>query len=251
MRPSRADDVARDRPAVRALRRRELTARRALAAALVVVIAVTVPPALVVNALRVLATETFTRWEIDRLEPDRYGLTQRQREKLALLGLEAIRPGSEGIDLLERARLPDGSEAFDDRELSHMDDVREVFGAALRGQLALLIVVVALALALVRTRLRTAVPLGLLCGALATLAIAVLAVPVILLGFDSFFVRFHELFFEGDSWRFADSDTLIRVYPESFWVDVSRIAAALTVAQAVLVAVLGSWWLRRARRALV
>ena len=57
--------------------------------------------------------------------------------------------------------------------------------------------------------------------------------PVILLGFDSFFTRFHEMFFEGDSWRFSDTDTLIRVYPERFWVDVSQIAAALTVAQAV------------------
>ena len=63
-----------------------------------------------------------------------------------------------------------------------------------------------------------------------------LAVPVIVLGFDSFFTRFHEMFFEGDSWRFADTDTLIRVYPEGFWVDVSRIAAALTVGQALVVA---------------
>ena len=57
-----------------------------------------------------------------------------------------------------------------------------------------------------------------------------LAVPVILLGFDGFFVRFHEVFFAGDTWRFNNADTLIRIYPEQFWQDVSRLAAAIAVA---------------------
>ena len=57
--------------------------------------------------------------------------------------------------------------------------------------------------------------------------------PLILLGFDGFFTRFHEVFFEGDSWRFSTTDTLIRIYPEQFWGDVSTIAAVLTVGQAL------------------
>jgi len=213
----------------------------------VIAVAVVVPPALVVNALRVLATETFTRWEVGRTN-DPNGLSREHRKELAVLGLESIRPRSSGVQLLEQARLPDGSRAFDERELSHMRDVRRVFGAALLAQLVALAAVAALALALFRTRLRAAVPRALLAGALATLAVAALAVPVILLGFDGFFTRFHEVFFQGDSWRFSDTDTLIRVYPEAFWVDVSRFAAALTVAQAILVAVAAWLWLRAMRR---
>jgi integral membrane protein (TIGR01906 family) len=219
-------------------------ARRLGVVALVAALAVVVPLVLVVNSLRVLATDSFTRWEVDRTGPDRYGLTQEQRESFAVLGLESIQPESSGTRLLELARLRDGSAAFDEREISHMEDVRTVFGAALLAQLVALVVVAMLALGLFRTRLRTVVPQGLLVGALATLAIAALAVPLILLGFDGFFVRFHELFFEGDSWRFSDTDTLIRVYPEEFWVDVSRLAAAMTVVQALLVAALGWLWLR-------
>ena len=164
------------------------------------------------------------------------------------LGLRSIEPGSEGIVLLERATLPDGSPAFGERELTHMRDVRSLFGAALRAQLVAALAIAVLALLLLRTRLRAAVPAGLLAGSLATLAIAALAVPVILLGFDGFFVRFHEIFFSGDSWQFANSDTLIRIYPEQFWVDVSRITAGLAVAQAILLAALSWWWLRTARR---
>jgi integral membrane protein (TIGR01906 family) len=222
------------------------------AAALVVAIAVSVTPILVVNAFRVLATGTFVRAELGRdgFPPDGYGFTTDERKELALLGLRSIQPGSDGIVLLGRARLPDGSPAFGLRELTHMRDVRRLFGIALRGQLVVLAVIAALALGLARTRFRTVVPLGLLAGAVTTLAIAVLAVPLILLGFDGFFVRFHEVFFSGDSWRFNNADTLIRIYPEQFWQDVSRLAAGIAVAQALVLVPLAGWWHRAARRGL-
>jgi integral membrane protein (TIGR01906 family) len=215
-----------------------------------VLVAVSVPMILVVNGFRVLATDAFVEWELGRdgFPPDLYGFDTEQRTALAKLGLRSIQPGSEAIVLLERATLPDGSPAFGERELTHMRDVRTLFGAALRVQLVALLAIVALGLLLWRTRLRAAVPAGLLAGALATLAIAVLAVPVILLGFDGFFVRFHEIFFSGDSWEFSTADTLIRIYPEQFWIDVSRITAALAVTQAIVLAGLSWWWLRVARR---
>jgi integral membrane protein (TIGR01906 family) len=215
-----------------------------------VLVAVSVPMILVVNGFRVLATDAFVEWELGRdgFPPDLYGFDTEQRTALAKLGLRSIEPGSEGIVLLERATLPDGSPAFGERELTHMRDVRTLFGAALRVQLVALLSIVALGLLLWRTRLRAAVPAGLLAGSLATLAIAVLAVPVILLGFDGFFVRFHEIFFSGDSWEFSNADTLIRIYPEQFWVDVSRLTAALAVAQAIVLGALSWWWLRAARR---
>jgi integral membrane protein (TIGR01906 family) len=223
-----------------------------LAAALVVAIAVLVTPILVVNAFRVLATGTFVRAELGRdgFPVDRYGFTTDQRKQLALLGLRSIQPGSDGIVLLERARLPNGSRAFGLRELTHMRDVRRLFGIALRGQLIVLVAIGALALGLARTRFRAVVPLGLLAGGIATLAIAALAVPLILLGFDGFFVRFHEVVFSGDSWRFNNADTLIRIYPEQFWQDVSRLAAGIAVAQALVLVPLAWWWHRAARRGL-
>jgi len=228
------------------------SALRVATVVLVVAIAVSVTPIFVVNGFRVLATGTFVRWELGRkgFPPDEYGFIDEQRRSLALVGLRSIQPGSEGIVLLERARLPDGSPAFGYRELTHMRDVRRLFGIALRAQLVAIVLIGALALALARTRLRTAVPLGLLAGALGTLAIALLAVPMILLGFDSFFVRFHEVFFSGDSWRFNNADTLIRIYPDQFWQDVSRLAAGIAVAQALVLVPLAWWWHRAARRGL-
>ena len=139
--------------------------------------------------------------------------------------------------MLERATLPDGSPAFDSRELRHMQDVRALLGAAFSAARRARGARSSLAMALSRSRRwRTVVPWGLLLGSLLTLGFAVLAVPVILLGFDGFLLRFHEIFFSGDCWRFSQTDTLLRLYPEVFWQDIATIFASIVVAQAVVVA---------------
>ncbi|MEO5632479.1 TIGR01906 family membrane protein [Gaiella sp.] len=216
----------------------------------VILIALTVTPIFVVNAFRILSSDSFVRHELrqDDFPADRYGLEGEERLRLALTGLRSIQPGSEGIALLERATLPDGSPAFGSRELRHMTDVRRLLGAALRLQLIVVGVLLALWIGLRRSpRWRTVVPRGLQVGAFLTFAIALLAVPVILLGFDDFFVQFHSVFFSGDTWRFSTRDTLLRLYPEAFWEDVSQLAAGIVVLQAVVLAVAATWWLRRLR----
>lgn len=225
--------------------------RTSIGAAVVVgLIAFTVPPLLVVNAVRVLANDWFVRFELERdgFPPDRYGLIGSERLELALTGLRSIQPGSEGIALLERTTLPDRSRAFNTRELRHMADVRGVLGNALTAQLALLLLLLVLALALFRSpRWRAVVPRGLLIGSLGMLAIAALATPVILLGFDGFFLRFHEVFFTGDTWRFSSKDTLLRLYPEVFWRNAAQLAAAIVVGQAIAFALVARWWLGSVR----
>ena len=254
--PSRARSDARGacgangRNVMRRRIRRPARRTRLFPAAGVVIIAIAVPPFLVVNGFRVLANDWFVSYELGRdgFPPDRYGLRAAERLELARVGLRSIQPGSDGIVLLERATLPDGSTAFNERELRHMSDVRVLLGAALRAQLAAFLVLVVLAFLLARSaRWRGLVPRGLLSGAVGTLAVAAVTVPVILLGFDGFFVRFHGLFFAGDTWRFADDDTLLRLYPEVFWQHTAQLAAALAVSQAVVVAALSGWWLRRLR----
>jgi integral membrane protein (TIGR01906 family) len=217
----------------------------------VLVIALALTPIFVVNAFRVLATDRFVRDEIERdgFPADAYGMTTPERVRLALTGLHSILPDRDGIVLLERSRLPDGSKAFDQRELRHMADVRSRLGVAYRAQLVACVVLLALALGLARSpRGRSVVPGGLLFGSLVTLGIAALTVPMILLGFDGFFLRFHETFFSGNSWQFSDTDTLLRIYPELFWQDTAKLAAAMVVGQAIVVGLGAGWWLRRVTR---
>jgi integral membrane protein (TIGR01906 family) len=209
-------------------------------------IALAVVVVIIVNAFRLVATETFVRYEYRHGDfPADSGISLSDRRALALTGLTAIRPRSAGIRLLDEATLPDGSAAFNERELAHMTDVRALYGRALWLQLALAIALGATFLGLILTRHREVFPRGLLFGALGTLVVALAAVPLLLLGFDRFFEDFHGVFFKGDSWRFARGDTLLRIYPERFWVDTSRTIAAAVVLQALLLAPLAWLWNRR------
>jgi integral membrane protein (TIGR01906 family) len=215
-------------------------------AVLVVLVALAVVVVIIVNAFRLTATETFVRYEYGHAElPVDSGLSLSQRRALALTGLSAIRPHTAGIRSLEEATLPDGSPAFGRRELTHMGDVRRLFGRALWLQIALGIGLGGAALGLSRTKYRSVVPRGLLVGALGTLAVALVAIPAILLGFDGFFASFHGVFFEGDSWRFVRGDTLLRIYPKRFWMDTSRVIAAVVILQALLLVPLAMLWHRR------
>ena len=54
--------------------------------------------------------------------------------------------------------------------------------------------------------------------------------------FWSFFAGFHSLFFEGDSWLFLYSDTLIRLFPIRFWQDAFLLAAVIALSGGVALA---------------
>ena len=123
-----------------------------------------------------------------------------------------------------------------------MDDVRGFVGKVLLAHAIALAVVVAAAVALWRLRLKSVVTHALLRGGVLMLAIAAVLGVLMLVDFDWFFVQYHEALFEGDSWRFRSSDTLLRLYPDAFWSDFGAVLAGLTVLQAVLLA--GGAWRR-------
>ena len=131
-----------------------------------VVIALAVVAIVLLNGFRLVATTPFVRAEYHfRSFPPDVELSLTERRVLALRGLESIRPRSQGGELLERSTLPDGSPAFNERELAHMQDVRVVFRRALRLQTLLAVLVAGLAIAWRRTRYRRLVPAGLYAAA--------------------------------------------------------------------------------------
>ena len=224
---------------------------RVLRTAAIVAVAALVFPLLVTTSLRIVLQDWIVHVEyaVGRVPDDRYGFTEDERTDLALTGLDAITPGTPGVSLLRDARLPGGDPAFTEPEIVHMQDVRDLVGTLLAFQLwaAVAVAVAALALA-VHPTTRTIVPRGLRYGVLASVPVAAVVGLFMLVTWDSFFTRFHEVFFEGDTWRFPVTDTLIRLYPDEFWMGVAAWIAGLTVVLAALVWVLAGVWLRRVER---
>jgi integral membrane protein (TIGR01906 family) len=222
-----------------------------LAAALTIAIAVCVPAIFVANGLRLITEDWYVRAVYDHggVPKDPYGLTKKQRTALALTGLHSIRPDNgDGIELLRRARLPGGAPAFNARELRHMTDVRTLLGHAYVFQFAALATIAALAAALVfAPARRSLVPRALRLGALLTLGLAALVGLLSVVYWPAVSTPFHLTFFGESSWRFEDTDTLRRLYPDRFWIDTAIVLGALAVLQAVVLWLVARMWERRAQ----
>jgi uncharacterized protein DUF1461 len=204
---------------------------------------VLVPVLLIGTAVHVLAHGWFPRVEYDRLAPEPYGMTKAQRTALAQTALRSIVPFGGGERELRDARLASGARAFGDRELRHMRDVRRyVLGLYLIHAIGIAALV---GLGLMR-RTRQVVGDGLVAGALFTLAIAGLVAVYVAVSPVSFLGGFHRFFFSGDSWRFAETDTLRRLFPDSFWSDTAVALGALVAAQALALLGAGFYWRRQA-----
>jgi len=209
--------------------------------AAVVGIALLVPFVLAANGVHALARESFVRWEYSRphLPPDPKGMPTAERERLALVGLDSILPWERGgMNRLREARLADGTVAFDEREVQHMQDVRTIVWILFALHAAGLVLFAGLALA---RRTRPLLRQGLRLGAALTLGLAAFVGVVMLLNPVWFLTGFHTVFFEGSSWRFGDEDTLRRLFPDRFWSDVAVIVGAAATLQAAALLAAASW----------
>jgi integral membrane protein (TIGR01906 family) len=208
------------------------------------IIVVAVPIVLIVMPIRGLMHPRWGLFEYARPDfpADTFGFSTQERTRLALTGIESI-IGRRGVVVLQEARLEDGSSAFNEREVSHMLDVRVVTRNIYLAQGVLLIAAIAAVIALTRRReTRAAAPAAMLTGAIATVVLLAVLVFFVLTGFDTFFTAFHHVFFSGDTWLFSFSDTLIRLYPPQFWFDAATVIGVASIVAAVVSGVAAWWW---------
>jgi integral membrane protein (TIGR01906 family) len=216
--------------------------------ALGIAIAVAVPAVLVVNGIRLVTDDHYVRavYDFGGVPDDRYGLPADDRERLALVGLRSIEPSSEGIVLLREAKLANGEPAFNARELAHMEDVRTAVTRAYRFQVIAVVAIGVLAVLLsLLGSTRALVPVALVRGAALTVVVSVVVGIVATTSYSSFEEPFHTVFFEGDTWRFEETDTLRRLYPDRFWLDTAVVIGVLAVLQAALLFAVARLWARR------
>lgn len=213
--------------------------------AAVAVIAVFVPLLVIGDSVHVLAHGWFPRVEYGRLPPEPYGLTKTQRTALARTALDSILPFGGGGQELRNARLPSGRPAFGDRELRHMRAVRRyVLGLYLLHAIGLAGIAGLAAFRRTRPLLRD----GLALGALLTLGIAAFVGVFVAISPVGFLGGFHRVFFSGDSWRFAETDTLRRLFPDRFWSDTAIVLGIAVAVQALVLLGAAALWRRQAIR---
>jgi len=200
-------------------------------------VAVLVPLALIGLGLRVLLSPLFLKIEYNMpyFPPDTYGFTKEDRLKWAPYALEYL-VNSSDISYLGDLKFEDGSPLYNERELSHMEDVKHVTRNALNVWYITLSLLTLLGIWSWRGDWTQAYRQGLMRGGwlMVGLAIAIGVIAVIGIAinpdiFFKFFTVFHRLFFTGDSWLFLFSDTLIRLFPIRFWQDAFLWAAVIAL----------------------
>lgn len=194
--------------------------RRVLEPVSNLLITTAVPVVVCIGVIRFLLTPAFIKVEyhLPHFPPDRYGFSREERLQYAQDARKYL-VSDAGIKSLGTLEFEDGSPLFNERELSHMQDVKVVLkGTFLAFWGAVGVLLAGAAWKWRRSRLGeywTALSRG------GWLTVIFLAGVLFLsfLRFQSFFVVFHRLFFEGNTWVFRYSDTLIRLFPIQFWQD--------------------------------
>jgi integral membrane protein (TIGR01906 family) len=190
-------------------------------------VTILVPVTLIGIGLRVLLTPLFLQVEYNMpyFPPDDFGFTRADRLKWAPYALNYL-TNSADISYLGDLKFDDGKPLYNERELSHMKDVKRVTQGALKVWYASLALLALLGVWAWFGGWWSAYRLGLMRGGWLMVTLAVIVGLIAVLGisidpnlFFSFFTGFHHLFFEGDSWLFLFSDTLIRLFPIRFWQD--------------------------------
>lgn len=190
-------------------------------------LALMVPAVLIGIGVRLLLTPIYLELEyrMPGFPADDYGFSTQERLRWGGHGIAYLLNG-EPPSYLGNLRFENGGPVFTDRELQHMQDVQRVVGRALDIWDLMVTAMLVLALVAWRAGRMPAYRKGLRLGGWLTLAIAGIAALLGTIGasgsgtlFWEFFSAFHGVFFSGDSWLFAYSDTLIRLYPLRFWQD--------------------------------
>lgn len=185
------------------------------------------PLALIGLALRILLTPLFytLEYNLPYFPADEYGFTTADRLHWAPYAVDYL-VNTADISYLGALKLEDGSALYNERELSHMQDVKNVVRGALRVWYWTIGILIILLLSSYRQNWHTEYLQGLQRGGAwmvwLALVLAFIGGAGVLFNPDifwEFFSGFHALFFTGDSWLFYYSDTLIRLFPMRFWQD--------------------------------
>jgi integral membrane protein (TIGR01906 family) len=128
---------------------------------------------------------------------------------------------------------------FNDREVTHMEDVQALIQWFLRMQIvAGAVVVLRVGVALVVDR--STVPIGreLLWSAGLMVALVALVAVLSLIDFTELWTRFHQVAFRNDLWQLDPSrDYLIMLFPEPFWyASTIRMATSVGLQTALVIA---------------
>ncbi len=219
-----------------------VTEHRWAFAGLRLVLGACAPIFVLLSNLYLLFTPAFVQFEYAKPGfPPSLIYEPRERLELAQATLHYLRSDKDAA-FLAGLRSRNG-EVYNPREISHMVDVKMVLNTALgvHAGAGVLCATVLFLLWRPDTARRSAWQ-SVFVGCVVFIGTLLSIGLVAYVRFDLFFTAFHRAFFEGDSWLFAYSDTLIQLFPLPLWIDATWYLSLLSIAECSALAAF--CWLR-------
>lgn len=195
-----------------------------------VLVAILTPIFIIVFSIRLVTTPLMAKFQysLPGFPADPYGFTKEDRlaySKPSILYLT----NNAGIEYLGELTFEDGTPLFNERELSHMLDVKIIFTAMFNVWYGITLALGALLIWCHQTGKWVQFRRALATGGMVTIGVLAVVGVLVAVDFEWFFTEFHHIFFEGSTWLFYSSDTLIRLFPLPFWSNVVILILALTL----------------------
>jgi integral membrane protein (TIGR01906 family) len=226
------------------------------------IIAFVVPVVVVLFVVRLVINPWYLIFEYHTpgFPDDPYGFSLADRLNYGKLAVDYLVNDSD-ISFLSDLRFPPGQQApdascqsmkdcsylYNERELGHMLDVKNVVNRAMDVLIVGFGLLIGLGVWSWLGKWETEYFKGLQRGSLLLLALIGLIILSVLIMFNYIFVLFHQIFFTAGTWSFLYSDTLIRLFPERFWQDTFLMVGGLSVVFGLLI-YFGAGKIRRKRQ---
>jgi integral membrane protein (TIGR01906 family) len=203
------------------------------------IISLLIPIILVLTSARILFSPAFLAHEygLKNFPPDEYGFSTAERLHWGTLSINYLF-NSAGIEFLSDLKAEDGQSLYNERELSHMVDVKILVQAALKVWYGSLFIFVLLTLSAWRANWLPQYAKAISTGGWLTIGLMGLILAGTLIDFDELFTQFHHIFFTGDTWLFYADDTLIRLLPIKLWSDAFILIGIITLIGAIFAALI-------------
>jgi integral membrane protein (TIGR01906 family) len=188
------------------------------------------PALLVTTAINVALSPLFVNIEyrLPGFPADEYGFTTADRLNWSAYSIKYLL-GMVSHEELTNQRLPDGTPLYNERELSHMLDVRNLTAIVIKVWLGLIAFFLLITYLCWKTNELDAWFTAVRRGGNLTIGLIFSILFYLVINFDQLFIQFHQLFFQGDSWLFLMSDNLIRLFPVRFWRDIFIFIGGLSI----------------------
>jgi integral membrane protein (TIGR01906 family) len=184
------------------------------------VITVAIPLFLIMTAIRLLLNPLYLDYQYNRagFPPDPYGFTVEDRLHWGKLSLDYLVNDSD-ISFLGDLEFDNGTPIYNQRELEHMHDVKVLVQQMLVAWWIVGIGLVSLGIWAWRANWLRHFWQSISRGGFITTALILGILLLVMVSFNALFTGFHRIFFEGNTWIFLYSDTLIRLFPLPLWQD--------------------------------